>query len=47
MSTGLATLAAERAYISAFFDRYLRGKQRPLLATTPGPFAGVRVTVVG
>ena len=42
---GLATLAAERAYISAFFDRSLRGKPQPLLAKTPGPFAGVRLTV--
>jgi predicted dienelactone hydrolase len=42
---GLATLAAERAYISAFFDRFLRGKPQPLLAKTPGPFAGVRLTV--
>jgi hypothetical protein len=44
---GLATLAAERAYISAFFDRYLRGKPQPLLSKTPGPFAGVRLTVAG
>ena len=42
---GLATLAAERAYISAFFDRSLRGKPQPLLAKTPGPFAGMRLTV--
>ena len=42
---GLATLAAERAYISAFFDRSLLGKPQPLLAKTPGPFAGMRLTV--
>jgi predicted dienelactone hydrolase len=42
---GLATLAAERAYISAFFDRSLRGKLQPLLTKTPGPFAGMRLTV--
>jgi predicted dienelactone hydrolase len=42
---GLATLAAERAYISAFFDRSLSGKPQPLLAKTPGPFAGVHLTV--
>ena len=42
---GLATLAAERAYISAFFDHSLLGKPQPLLAKTPGPFAGVRLTV--
>ena len=42
---GLATLAAERAYINAFFDRSLRGKPQPLLAKEPGPFAGLRLTV--
>src|SRR5439155_16108154 len=43
---GAATLAAERAYLLAFFDRFLRGKQEPpLLTRTPGPFAGVRLTV--
>ena len=42
---GLATLAAERAYISAFFDRSLRGKPQPLLTKTPGPFAGMRLTI--
>jgi predicted dienelactone hydrolase len=42
---GPATLAAERAYLLAFFDRFLLGKQEPLLARTPGPFAGVRLTV--
>jgi predicted dienelactone hydrolase len=36
---GPATLMAERAYLLAFFDRYLRGRQEPLLAETPGPFA--------
>ena len=44
---GLATLAAERAYINAFFDRSLRGKPQPLFAKTPGPFVGVRLTVGG
>jgi predicted dienelactone hydrolase len=42
---GPATLAAERAYLLAFFDRFLRGKQEPLLVHAPGPFAGVRLTV--
>jgi predicted dienelactone hydrolase len=42
---GPTTLAAERAYLLAFFDRSLRGKQAPLLTRAPGPFAGVRVTV--
>jgi predicted dienelactone hydrolase len=42
---GPATLAAERAYLLAFFDRFLRGKQPLLLAHAPGPFAGVRLTV--
>jgi predicted dienelactone hydrolase len=42
---GLATLAAERAYISAFFDRSLHGEPQPLLAKEPGPFAGLRLTV--
>jgi hypothetical protein len=28
---GLATLTAERAYLLAFFDRFLRGKYEPLL----------------
>jgi len=41
---GPATLAAERAYLLAFFDRFLRGKQEPLLARTPGTIAGVRLT---
>ena len=44
-STGPRTLAAERAYLLAFFDRFLRGNQEPLLAHAPGPFAGVRLTV--
>jgi len=42
---GRATLAAERAYLLAFFDRFLRGNREPLLTRTPGPFAGVRLTV--
>jgi predicted dienelactone hydrolase len=42
---GPATLAAERAYLLAFFDRSLRGRQAPLLAQAPGPFAGARLTV--
>ena len=42
---GLATLAAERAYISAFFDMSLRGKPQPLLAKARGLFAGVSPTV--
>ena len=42
---GAATLAAERAYLLAFFDRFLRGKDAPLLTRTPGPFAGARMTV--
>ena len=41
---GTTTLAAERAYVHAFFDRFLRGERRPLLTNTPGPFAGVRLT---
>ena len=44
---GTATLAAERAYLRAFFDRFLREKPQPLLTRTPGPFAGVRLTVGG
>jgi predicted dienelactone hydrolase len=44
---GFATLAAERAYLLAFFDRFLRGKPATLLADTRGPFAGVRLTVGG
>jgi dienelactone hydrolase len=42
---GPATLAAERSYLLAFFDRFLRGNHEPLLTRTPGPFAGVRLTV--
>jgi predicted dienelactone hydrolase len=42
---GPATLAAERAYLVAFFDRFLRGSDEPLLGRTPGPFAGVRLTI--
>jgi predicted dienelactone hydrolase len=41
---GPATLAAERAYLLAFFDRFLRGKQEPLLTRPAGPLAGVRLT---
>jgi predicted dienelactone hydrolase len=42
---GPATLAAERAYLLAFFDRFLHGKQEPLLSRTLGPFAGAHLTV--
>ena len=42
---GPATLAAERAYLLAFFDRFLNDKPEPLLTRAPGPFAGVRLTV--
>jgi predicted dienelactone hydrolase len=44
---GTATLGAERAYLRAFFDRFLRERAQPLLTRTPGPFAGVRLTVGG
>ena len=44
---GVATLAAERAYIHAFFERFLRANPQPLLTQTPGPFAGVRLTIGG
>jgi hypothetical protein len=37
-------LAAELAYVRAFFDRFLQGKRRKLL-TAPSPFARVRLTV--
>jgi hypothetical protein len=42
---GGPTLAAERRYLQAFFDRFLRETPEPLLKRTPGPFAGVRLTV--
>jgi predicted dienelactone hydrolase len=42
---GPGTLAAERGYLVAFFDRFLSGKQELLLTQTPGPFNGVRLTV--
>jgi predicted dienelactone hydrolase len=42
---GFATIAAERAYLLAFFDRFLRGRPAALLAGGSGPFAGVRLTV--
>jgi predicted dienelactone hydrolase len=42
---GSPTLAAERAYLLAFFDRFLRGRRAQLLSRTPGPFAGVRLTI--
>ena len=41
---GPATLAAERAYLLAFFNRFLQGQQEPLLAHA-GPFAGARLTI--
>jgi predicted dienelactone hydrolase len=44
---GKATLAAERVYLRAFFDCFLREKPQPLLTRTPGPFAGMRLTVGG
>ena len=44
---GWRTLAAERAYLLAFFDRHLRGTPAPLLTRAPSPFAGVRLTVGG
>jgi predicted alpha/beta-hydrolase family hydrolase len=44
---GVATLAAERAYIHAFFERFLRANPQSLLTQTPGPFAGVRLTIGG
>jgi hypothetical protein len=44
---GLATLAAERAYIHAFFERFLRAEPQPLLTQEPGPFDGVRLTIGG
>jgi predicted dienelactone hydrolase len=44
---GPRTLAAERAYLLAFFDRYLRGTPAPLLTRAPSPFVGVRLTVGG
>jgi predicted dienelactone hydrolase len=43
---GAAALAAERAYLLAFFDRFLRGRnQQPLLARTYGAYPGIHVTV--
>ena len=42
---GPETLTAERAYLLAFFDQCLRGKQEPLLAHATGPFPGMRLTV--
>jgi predicted dienelactone hydrolase len=43
---GAASLAVERAYLLAFFDRFLRGKnEQPLLARTADSFAGVHLTV--
>jgi len=42
---GRATLAAERAYLVAFFGRFLRGEQEPLLGRAPGPFPGVQLTI--
>jgi predicted dienelactone hydrolase len=38
------TLAAEQAYIRAFFDRFLQGR-RPALLGRAGPFARVRLTI--
>ena len=42
---GRTTLAAERAYLLAFFDRFLRGIDQPLLARTSDSFVGVHLTV--
>jgi predicted dienelactone hydrolase len=42
---GLAALATERAYLLAFFDRFLRAKPEPLLARAPGPFHGAQLTI--
>jgi predicted dienelactone hydrolase len=42
---GRRTLAAERAYLLAFFNRYLCGTPAPLLTRGPSRFAGVRLTV--
>jgi len=44
---GPATLTAERAYLLAFFDRYLRGETAPLLAHVTGAFPGMRLAVGG
>jgi predicted dienelactone hydrolase len=42
---GPAVLAAQRAYLVAFLDRFLRQTDEPLLGRTTGPFAGVRLTL--
>jgi predicted dienelactone hydrolase len=42
---GATTLAAERAYLLAFFDRSLRGRRAPLLDRAGSSFPGVRLTV--
>lgn len=42
---GRMALAAERAYLLAFFDRFLRGIDQPLLARTSDSFAGVHLTI--
>jgi predicted dienelactone hydrolase len=42
---GQTTLAAERAYLLAFFGRTLRGIDQPLLVRTTDSFAGVHLTV--
>jgi dienelactone hydrolase len=43
---GAASLALERAYLLAFFDRFLRGKQQqPLLARTAHSSASANLTV--
>ena len=40
-----STLAAERAYLRAFFDQALKGTPATLLARARGPFDGARVTI--
>jgi dienelactone hydrolase len=44
-TVGPGALKAERAYLTAFFDRSLRGRSPRLLVMTPGPFAGFHLTV--
>jgi dienelactone hydrolase len=38
------TVAAQKQYVRAFLDTYLRGRPSPLLTAEPSPFAGVDVT---
>ena len=39
------TVLAERTYVRAFLDTYLRGRPSPLLRGAPSPFASVQVAV--